>query len=373
MRFIHTCFAISIALIFANFFALNAQPQKFPIEGTSGKWFVDEERRVKDATFGEFLGRKSLMIKKGSHILRSGVEFQDGTIEFDVAPLAGSQFIAVMFRRSFFQNYENIYLRPAQSGNFQALQYAPVINASSTWQLYPEFNRTIDLPKNKWTHVKIDVQGSSLKVFINKTAKPRLEVARLRGILKKKGIIGFWSRVVDSKSQAWSAAFSNISITPRTPLNSEVKRPNPPTGILNSWRVAKPIENKEGAVMSLPKLEGWKPIRAEESGLINLSRALGPVRGRWTGFAKTNINSEKAKTALLEFGYSDDITVFLNGESIYRGVNTWSSRYPRYLGYVQLGNESVFLKLKPGNNELIFAVTDQRFGWGFIAKMIEID
>ena len=35
--------------------------------------------------------------------------------------------------------HENIYLRPRSSGEFMAVQYAPRMNGSSTWQLYPEF------------------------------------------------------------------------------------------------------------------------------------------------------------------------------------------------------------------------------------------
>ena len=364
-------FFASVIIIFTVCFSINAQPkpQKFSIEGSNGEWFVDQERRVTHAKVDNFLGRKSLMVKKGSQVLRSGIEFSEGIIEFDVAPLDESQFIAVIFRRGTFRNYENIYLRPSQSGKYQALQYAPAINASSTWQLYPEFTRAIDLPRNKWTHVKIEVQNGGLKVFINKSEKPILEVARMRGTLKK-GTVGFWSRVSDRKSESWSAAFSNVSIKPTTaPSNAITKRQKPKEGVIDSWKVAEPLEKKEGAVMNLPKLKGWKKVWAEESGLVNLNRALGAKRGRWTGFAKTNIKSNKAKRVLLNFGYSDDVTIFLNGKPVFAGINGWESRYPEYMGFVKLGNDSIFLNLKKGNNELVFAVTNQRFGWGLVAQI----
>ena len=48
-----------------------------------------------------------------------------------------------------------------------------------------------------------------------------------------------------------------------------------------------------------------------------------------------------------------------------------SSRYPGYMGFVKIGNDSVFLQLMTGNNELIFAVTNQRFGWGFAAQLVD--
>ena len=335
----------------------------------NGLWI--RENRIGDAKIDDFLGRRSLIIKRGSHILHSGAEFAEGTIEFDVAPLDNSRFIAIMFRREGFQNFENIYLRPEHSGSYQALQYAPVINGSSTWQLYPEFNRTINIPKNNWTHVRIDVRANTLKVFINKSTEPALEVERLRGI-PEKGKVGFWSRVSETDSQEWATAFSNVSIKPTAPSNTSANRAKPPAEIIDSWQVAEPLENKEGAVLSLPDLKGWKSVRAEESGLINLNRAFKPLRGRWTAFAKTNIKSDKAKTALLEFGYSDDITIFLNGEPVFSGINGWESRYPGYMGFAKLGNDSAFLKLKPGDNELVFAVSNQRFGWGFVAQIKEM-
>jgi hypothetical protein len=108
----------------------------------------------------------------------------------------------------------------------------------------------------------------------------------------------------------------------------------------------------------------------EESGLVNLNRALGPVRGRWTGLARTIVKALAAQTVLLELGYSDDVTVFLNGELAYTGVNGFESRHPEYMGFVKPEYETVALKLRPGDNELVLAVTDdQRFGWGFIARL----
>ena len=106
---------------------------------------------------------------------------------------------------------------------------------------------------------------------------------------------------------------------------------------------------------------------------MNLNRALGPVRGRWTGFARTIVKAREARTVLLELGYSDDVTVFLNGELAYTGVNGFESRHPEYMGFVKPEHENVALKLRPGDNEIVLAVTDdQRFGWGFIARLKEL-
>jgi hypothetical protein len=164
---------------------------------------------------------------------------------------------------------------------------------------------------------------------------------------------------------------SNISIRPVSPVaSSTTNRPVPPANTLTSWEVSGPVQNEKGMVSALPELKEWKSAEVEETGLVSLNRALGNVRGRWTGFARTTIATEKAKTAVLELGYSDDVSVFLNGEVVYSGINGFESRHPEYMGFVKPQFEIVHLKLRAGKNEIVLAVTDdQRFGWGFIARV----
>ncbi|CAN5745158.1 hypothetical protein BH18ACI4_BH18ACI4_10520 [soil metagenome] len=146
-----------------------------------------------------------------------------------------------------------------------------------------------------------------------------------------------------------------------------------PAATLTSWEVAGPGQSQKGVITTVPKLKDWRAVAVEESGLVNLNRALGPVRGRWTGFARTIVKAPKARTVLLELGYSDDVTVFLNGDLAYTGVNGFESRHPEYMGFVKPGYENVALKLRRGNNEIMLAVTDdQRFGWGFVARLKEL-
>ncbi|MEZ5428739.1 MAG: hypothetical protein R2747_21010 [Pyrinomonadaceae bacterium] len=365
-----SCFFVLIVVVF-SFCLLNAQtkPGLFALEGFDGEWFVDQETRTGDARPGEFLGRKAVLIKKGSHIIHRDMEFTDGTIEFDIAPMDEAQFIGIVFRRDSSQNYENVYLRPFASGQYEALQYAPRINGSATWQIYPEFMRQIDIPRKQWTHLRLEVKGRTLEIYVNKAAEPTLRIDRLRGEAGK-GPVAFWG-TVPRGGDAVSAALSNISIRPSEPVRASSDSPvETPPGTLVSWEVARPLENKEGPINAIPKLEGWKPAVAEESGLVNLSRAIGAQKSRSTGFARTVIKSDREKTVALEIGYSDDVTVFLNGEPVYSAVNGWDSRYPQFMGLLKPEYERVFLKLRPGDNQLLLAVTDdQRFGWGFNARI----
>jgi len=77
---------------------------------------------------------------------------------------------------------------------------------------------------------------------------------------------------------------------------------------------------------------------------------------------------------LAGIGYSDDITVFVNGEPIYSGINGWNVRTPDYISFVNADFERVWLPLKAGRNEIVVAVTDdQLFGWGFALKMLQME
>ncbi|MDX2041397.1 MAG: hypothetical protein SF097_09110 [Acidobacteriota bacterium] len=348
-----------------------ASQPKLPIEGTNGQWLVEGTERQADARVAEFQGRSALWLKNNSHVMQAGTEeFVDGTIEFDVAPMERGDFIAIVFRRESPQNHENIYLRPFSSGLFEALQYAPRINGSASWQLYPEFNAAVDLPRNQWTHLRLEIKGSSLTVYVNNAAKPALSVARLRGI-PAKGPVGFWARA-NNDPKTWAAALSNVTIRPAASADKiATARPAPAVGTITAWEVAAPVKAEAGAVTRLPQLSGWRQAEVEESGLVNLNRVLGRHNGRGTAFARTTIKAEQAHTLSLEIGYSDDVTVFVNGEPVYAGLNGWESRHPGYLGFVKTGYETVHLRLRQGDNEIILAVTDdQRFGWGFAARTV---
>ena len=372
-NFMRTCLVIIFflsSLFCSTVIAQEKNASTFFIEGANNEWNVDEATRTGDARFAEFLGRQSLWLKNGTQVMRSGVEFVDGTIEFDMAPMDKGNFLGILFRRNSFSDHENIYLRLHRSGLYNAVQYAPRVNGP-TWQLYPEFNAVANLPRNQWTRVRIEVKGTRMEFYVDNKPQPVLVVPRLRGI-SPKGTVAFWGRV-NQQPNEWAVAVSNISIRPaNTAQTTNTARPAPPVGILTSWEVANPVKTEKGIITSLPELKDWRSIEVEESGLVNLNRPWKRVSGRWTAFARTTVKTTEAKTTLLEVGYSDDVTVFLNGEPVYSGINGFDSRHPEYMGFVKPEYENVFMKLRLGNNEIILAVSDdQRFGWGFIARMKE--
>jgi hypothetical protein len=101
----------------------------------------------------------------------------------------------------------------------------------------------------------------------------------------------------------------------------------------------------------------------------DFSTRLQPQPGSQVVFARTIVNAPTDQLRKLALGYSDEVTVFLNGVPLYRGRSAQSFRDPDFLGIVDVENDAVFLPLRTGRNELVLAVTEFGGGWGFIARL----
>lgn len=354
-------------LVFATLSVSAQQPARFPVGPAGQQWVVDRADLVGNVKFEPLLGRADAMILRGNtHVVKSGLNFTDGTIEFDLAPLANGDFAAVTFRRQSFANHENVYLRLRRSGEFMALQYAPRVNGSSTWQLYPEFTATTDWPREQWTPIRLVIAGSRMDVFVGDKTKPLITIPRLRNATTA-GEIGFWARVND-RPEEWAAAISNLRVTPSstTPL---VTASDAPVQFVWNWQVSSPIV-ADSRVLSVPTIDQWQTARAEESGLINLNRLFQVQKSRSVVFARHVFTSDGARRVLAGIGYSDDVSVFVNGELVYSGINGWESRTPGFASFVDSRFETVVLPFRAGENEVVLAVADdQRFGWGFSLRI----
>lgn len=358
-------------LALAMLIALPAAAQAPERVAVTSLWSVDGAARSGHAKVEPYLGREALWVRAGTHVTRTGLRMADGVIAFDLAPMKEGDFAAVTFRRQSATNHENIYFRLQRSGEFMALQYAPRMNGSSTWQLYPEFTAATDWPREQWTRVRIEIAGSLLRIFAGDNPNPVLTVPRLRHD-SADGEVAFWGRVNDRPNE-WAAAFSNITITPAASAAARGDPLPPAAGLISTWEVAGPFAQapEPGAPLSLPPSMVWTQTPAEESGLVNLNRRFTATPGqKMTAYAKFSLLTALPRRVALGVGYSDNVTVYVNGAPVYAGVNGWNSRYPAFVSFVDPNPETVTLPLKAGLNDVVLAVTDdQVFGWGFSAKL----
>ena len=116
-------------------------------------------------------------------------------------------------------------------------------------------------------------------------------------------------------------------------------------------------------------------MASEPSGLLNVSRhrtkRVTPRDQARSStdlvFARTTLRAERAERVALHFGYSDAVTIYLNGVPLYAGDNRFRGRDLLFVGVVGADHDTIFLDLQPGENELVFALRDRSGGWGLLA------
>ncbi len=320
---------------------------------------------LRNAEIVEYMDRKCLI---GTAFLKD-VEFEDGVIEVDVAVDGARSYPGIVFRMQSEQNYERFYLRPHRSNLYpDALQYTPVINGIACWQFYNGAGYTAgaDIPKDQWMHLKMEVQGTQARIFINDTSKPVLEIYDLKHGASR-GTIGIFS------PRNRTAHFSNF----RYQIDNSLQFDKPPKietppGMVMEWWLSQAVKYSQIETERYPKEElekaEWQEVSADPSGLINVaSYIVRTSREPDCVMAKTVIKSDESETKKYLFGYSDEITVFLNGDILFTGESAYQQRDPSFLGIVGL-YDAVYLPLKKGDNELLLMISEVFGGWGFMCQ-----
>ncbi len=78
-------------------------------------------------------------------------------------------------------------------------------------------------------------------------------------------------------------------------------------------------------------------------------------------------------TRRFDLGYSDEVSVFLNGRLLFSADDSYSFDAPRRQGLITPDQASLYLPLQAGENELTLVVTDVFGGWGVIGRFPDGD
>lgn len=314
----------------------------------------------------EHLGRRCVSVENSLGLL-DGVELADGAIEVELAVGDERGFHGVVWRARDEEQFESFFVRPHQVGNPDAVQYTPVFNGISAWQLYhgPGFWAPVSFPLDEWFRLRAVFVGRRAEVFIGDLAKPALEIAELkRGeVAGRVGVLA-GGPAIHVTDFAYDGGDGVALRNPPSPT------PLPLEGIVPAWFVSDAFEEGSLATAVFPaELDErtWTRLESEPSGLVDLARVNG-VRGRHnTVFARAAIRCERAVTKALELGFSDRATLYLNGRALFRGDDTYRSRDYRFLGSIGYW-DTVFLGLDAGDNDLVVAVSEDFGGWGVQAR-----
>lgn len=321
--------------------------------------------------FGQYLRQDSVLLGGGVYAAK-GTDMYNGQIDVDIAMHGQRGFIGIVFRHQSDTDYELIYLRPHKSRLPDALQYTPVLNGLSAWQLYSGdgYTAPAELAHNRWVHLKVVIEHDTVSVFIDDHEEPAL-VSKMKGDLAS-GAVGLWGLNV--------AHFANFTYTPSdtSATKKRSQKTNIPENAITDWQLSQVFEFEAQTDRLVPETATWQSVDVEDGALLNISRYRAniddanrtiPTSNKDLVFARTIIESKTNSLRTLNFGYSDDVTILLNGKPLYTGRSGFSQRYPNSLGIVGLENDAVYLDLKTGKNELVFAVAEVFGGWGLVATL----
>ncbi len=295
-------------------------------------------------------------------------DFEDGIIEVDISMDGRRSYPGILFRMQSEENYEHVYVRPHRAGLYpDAVQYAPVMNGISCWQLFNGEGCTASavLPENMWMRMRIEISGTQARVFLGESADPALVVSDL-GHGKSRGFIGV-SGPLDG-----TAYFSNFTYEMRDDIVfPPPPRSESPPGLVREWELSQPFKLGEIEMDSYPgedlidRIE-WQTVKCSPSGLVNVARYHGRS-GRQPDviLARAVLEVEGDEIRTMNFGYSDAISIFINGNIVFTGNSAYQGRDPSFLGIIGF-NDAVYLPLTKGKNELLVMVAEVFGGWGFM-------
>ena len=265
------------------------------------------------------------------------------------------------------------------------MQYTPVLNTGRNWQIYngPGFTGAVDIPKDVWFHLRLEVVGAQARLFVKDMGTPALVMDDLKSGIQK-------GRVALAVLTG-PTYFSNFEFRPTPDAPWERHLPATPPGTVTRWNLSPTYDALERDLerpLSAHELASiqWREVTAEPPGLVaiyryhraphprvsfqtDFSTRLQPQPGMKVIYARTTIASDRDQVKKLAIGYSDDVSVFLNGRILYRGRSAQAFRDPRFLGIVSPENDAVYLPLKKGKNDLVLAVSELGGGWGFICRV----
>ena len=232
-------------------------------------------------------------------VLLPGTDFEDGTIEADIALKATAPpgvrypgFIGIAFRtRPDASHYELFYVRPGNSNapdqlmRNHAVQYVSEpdfgwYRLRREWPALYESNAGIAMAT--WTKVRIDVAGRAARLYLNGSSKPSLVVDGMRGE-DLRGAVGLWGYTNEE------SYFSNVRITPASP-----QKLTNGSDVAGSWDM-RSASDAGGGPSAMELHRDGNNVTGTWSGPLGDNR---PVSGTWrNGYVELSSTGDWPKEA----------------------------------------------------------------------------
>jgi hypothetical protein len=282
-------------------------------------------------------GREALRLENGL-VLIPDHQLTDASIQVLIGT-DGPAYPGIAARVTDVLNYELAYAVPHVSGQWDALQYDPVFHGSNTWQIHhgPSYQRPAQVPTGRWFQFRAGFCGTRAAFAVD--GQPPLVVKSLAR-LARPGLWGLWTFRPAYFCDLRVSTCDGQDIPPGKP-------PALPSGTVEAWF-----------------LEGYGVVTCEPNGVLNLNRYLPAALGEARLTRRFEI--AESQTITFEFGYSDTLSLELDGRVIFSGECTFQGFADRASrGYPELGTESAQQSLEPGPYTLAATLgVSEGFGWG---------
>lgn len=319
------------------------------------------ENWTREPTALNYAGREAFLLQGGAYVLKD-VKLTNGRISVDIFTPGQRGFVGMVFRTQD-SDGELFYLRPHKTRLPDTIQYTPIFNGLSGWQLYYDerYLATAEIPYDRWVTYTLEFINQTLKIYVDNDPEPVLETTSKQDTAP--GEIGIWGNN--------AGLFSNFRYEDLGEQDSNVasQKEIPADGVIKNWQVSQRFSAKDQSSLIIPENLEFSQAMVEDQGFVNVSRYHPRGQDKALVYAKTNLSAETAKTIKLWFGYSDEVTVFLNGKPQFQGNSSFNTRAPFSLGLLDDDHDAIYLDLEPGDNELIFAVSETFGGWGFMGRI----
>jgi hypothetical protein len=142
-------------------------------------------------------------------------------------------------------------------------------------------------------------------------------------------------------------------------------------GTIREWEVGEAFAAPDSAVsiISPEWTKKMSRLRIEPDGFVELHRYLKMPRvSRYVGaVARVRVTADKPGIRRLDLGFSDRVTVFLNGQPVFHRDDSYDYLNRRD-GLISFDQAAVYLPLRAGLNDISLIVTDRFGGWGVMGR-----
>ncbi len=262
-----------------------------------------------------------------------GIDFSNGSIEIEVAgkpvenaPNWARGFVGILFRADVAAGkYEGVYLRPrnatakTQIQRNHTLQYFSI--PGHPWHALRKetpghYESYAPLETGAWTKMRVDVDGTTMRLFLNGSSTPALTVNDLKLGADQRGTIALFTE------PATDAYFRNLVVTPREAGFSQESEPR--LSEADAGALIKPfydlfsLKGKEEDARAA-FADTWKSYYSNE-GFRTLDETLEFVVNTWP---KMLPNSKWVQ---------DDLSVTTDNEIVVRGTLTGTPAGETFFG-----------------------------------------